>query len=412
MFDELNLEVWDNLLLAFEYIYEFAPIWLPIFFISLAFKAWLNYKRAAYWQEESSVLLEIKLPREIHKSPAAMEVVLNSLHQTGKEGTWWDRIRKGQTRARFSLEIVSLEGKIRFFIWTQPTHRNAIETHIYSQYPEVEIYEVKEDYAKSFVYNPETISMWVAEFALTGPDPLPIKTYIDYGLDKDPKEEYKIDPMTPLLEFLGSITSGQNVWIQILIRAHKKRRILDVFKEKEDSWKNEAENEVKKILDKLKEEGGGTFPRVMTDEEKNKMTALQRSVSKYPFDCGIRAIYITEKDKFVPSNIGGTLGAVKQFGSPGSNGFKPKGWMIDFDYPWQEWFNSKDKLKAKALEEYKLRRYFYSPYLGKKYHSAKPFVLNTEELATIFHFPGEVAATPTLEKIPSLKSQAPSNLPI
>jgi hypothetical protein len=39
-------------------------------------------------------------------------------------------------------------------------------------------------------------------------------------------------------------------------------------------------------------------------------------------------------------------------------------------------------------------------------------ILNTEELATIFHFPGQVAGTPTLERVPSKKAEAPSNLPI
>ena len=40
------------------------------------------------------------------------------------------------------------------------------------------------------------------------------------------------------------------------------------------------------------------------------------------------------------------------------------------------------------------------------------FILNLEELATLYHFPGEVAATPTLPRIDSTKSSSPSNLPI
>jgi hypothetical protein len=93
--------------------------------------------------------------------------------------------------------------------------------------------------------------------------------------------------------------------------------------------------------------------------------------------------------------------------------------LFYFDYPWDEWWsypwewwNKKEKIKPKVLEEYKLRRYFYSPWKNKKFHSTKPFVLNAEELATIYHFPGSVAGTPTFERVPSLKSKAPSNLPI
>lgn len=410
--DFIPPEIWSGLKLAFKYIYLAMPIWLPAAFLVAAFNAWIRYKRVKFWQKEGSVLLEIKLPREITKSPLAMEVVLGALHQPGGEGTWVDRIWKGQTRSWFSLEIVSIGGNIKFFIWTKPKHRNVLESQIYSQYPGVEIYEA-EDYTKNFYYNPDSNNIWAGEFALTQPDPFPIKTYIDYGLDKDPKEEFKIDPMTAMIEFLGSITNGQNVWIQILIRAHKKRRVLDVFGEKEDSWKDEAKEAKDKILKDLKvakEEGG--FPRIPSKGEADKIAALERSVSKLPFDCGIRAVYIADKDKFNPANIGGILGSVKQYGSQDLNGFKPKGWFTDFDYPWDEWWDRKEKIKPKVLEEYKLRRYFYSPWKGKKFHGSKPFVLNAEELATIYHFPGSVASTPTFERVPSLKSKAPANLPI
>ena len=40
------------------------------------------------------------------------------------------------------------------------------------------------------------------------------------------------------------------------------------------------------------------------------------------------------------------------------------------------------------------------------------FILNIEELATLYHFPGEVAATPSLPRIDSVKGSSPSNLPI
>jgi len=403
-------EIWNGLLLAFKYAYLAMPVWLPAAFLVALFNAWLYYQQSKFWQKEGSVLLEIKLPREIMKSPLAMEVVLGAFSQGGGEGTWIDRIWKGQTRSWFSLEMASIGGNIRFFIWTKPKHRNVIEAQIYSQYPGIEIYEA-EDYTKPFYYNPERNNIWACEFGLTKPDPYPIKTYIDYGLDKDPKEEFKIDPMTPMIEFLGSITAGHNVWIQILIRAHKKRRLFDVFGEKEDAWKDEAKKEIDNIIEKFRPKEKDKPGRPGTKGETEIITALERSVSKTPFDCGIRAVYIADKDKFNPANAGGIAGSLKQYGSLDLNGFKPTGWFTIFDYPWQEWGNAKEKLKPRVLEEYKLRRFFYSPWKGRKFYG-KPFVLNAEELATIYHFPGSVASTPTFEKIPSLKSKAPSNLPI
>jgi hypothetical protein len=40
------------------------------------------------------------------------------------------------------------------------------------------------------------------------------------------------------------------------------------------------------------------------------------------------------------------------------------------------------------------------------------FVLNLEELATVWHLPGATVGTPTLPRIDSTKGVAPVNLPI
>ena len=58
------------------------------------------------------------------------------------------------------------------------------------------------------------------------------------------------------------------------------------------------------------------------------------------------------------------------------------------------------------FDAYKQRSWFYLP------HKVKPFVLTTEELATIYHFPGGVAQTPTFGRIPSRKGEAPVDLPV
>jgi len=87
-----------------------------------------------------------------------------------------------------------------------------IESSIYAQYPEVEIYET-EDYVHDVPMNagqPDSDwDLWGATLELTKADPYPIKTYIDYGLDKDPKEEFKNDPLATLIELLGSLKQGE-----------------------------------------------------------------------------------------------------------------------------------------------------------------------------------------------------------
>jgi hypothetical protein len=40
------------------------------------------------------------------------------------------------------------------------------------------------------------------------------------------------------------------------------------------------------------------------------------------------------------------------------------------------------------------------------------YVLNVEELATIWHFPGQILKVPTLERIESKEASPPTNLPV
>ncbi|KKP87287.1 MAG: hypothetical protein UR90_C0010G0001, partial [Parcubacteria group bacterium GW2011_GWC1_35_8] len=40
------------------------------------------------------------------------------------------------------------------------------------------------------------------------------------------------------------------------------------------------------------------------------------------------------------------------------------------------------------------------------------FVLNVEEIATMWHFPGQILKVPTLERIESKEASPPTNLPM
>lgn len=421
MLDFIPPPIWDSLVKAFGYVYLLMPVWLPVLFLTLLFNAWVYYIRSAYWQSMGTVLLEIKLPKEIYKSPAAMEVVLSAMHQTADESNWYQKYWLGQTRSWFSLELISQGGHIRFFIWMRKKYKNSLEGHLYSQYPGVEVYEV-EDYTKDVYFDPNKHKLFGLQCELSKPDPFPIKTYVDYGLDKDPEEEFKVDPLTTSLEFLSTVTEGHNIWIQIIIRAHKKEKKkalpwakkLENFAwfEEVDSWKDEAKDEIKKILESMKaakEEGG--FPRIPTKGESETIAALERSVSKIGFDTTIRFIYFTDKDIYNGMYVGGIFGYLKQYASAELNGFKPAGWYSEFNNPIYDWWKSTKMFPYRLLDEYKLRRFFFSPYRGKWFYS-KPFVLNSEELATIYHFPGSIAAAPTLQRVPSKKSEAPANLPV
>ena len=52
-----------------------------------------------------------------------------------------------------------------------------------------------------------------------------------------------------------------------------------------------------------------------------------------------------------------------------------------------------------------------SPFIFPGYKHPHTFVLNTEEIATLWHFPGQILKVPTLERIESKEASPPTNLP-
>ena len=157
----------------------------------------------------------------------------------------------------------------------------------------------------------------------------------------------------------------------------------------------------------------------MTKGQTETIAAIERSRDKMSFDTMIRGFYLADKEAFSPAYISGFIGSMRQYNSANLNGFKMKFWTDTTDlykdfctiFPFLKKGRDRrqEKYKREMFNAYRLRSFFFPPY--QNYHQ-NAFVLNTEELATIYHFPGNVSATPTLAKITSKKSEPPANLPV
>ncbi|KKU86824.1 MAG: hypothetical protein UY17_C0038G0003 [Candidatus Beckwithbacteria bacterium GW2011_GWC2_47_9] len=402
---------------VFGYLFDYAYIWAPFVFGYLALKMWIIYAKTDFILKQGSVLLEIKLPKEAPRSPKAMEIFITALCGAATEidTYWWGKIRPW-----WSFEMVSLGGQVHFYIWAHRKWKNLVEAQLYASYPGIEVYEA-EDYLKTLYHDPMEKPFWALNFKMDKPDPYPIMTYVDYGLDRDQKEEYKVDPLVAVLEYLASMKSDDIGIIQILFQAHKKERFADgrlIFRK---DWKDAIKKEVEKIrkeaakaygevVKSISPEGKTPFPMVsLTKGQEEQITAMERSMAKFPFECIVRGIYYTTKESFNPVYINGLIGSMRQFSSNTMNGFKT-GWYTDFDYPWQDFHRLRRNLAERGmLRSLKMRSFFHAPY--RNFHS-KPYILTTEELATIFHFPSAIAApTPTIARVSAKKVEAPANLP-
>jgi len=405
-------DVWPK---AFDLVILFGVASLPFLFTPIAFRNWVAYVKAKWINGQKKVLLEIKLPQETFKSPAAMELALNIFHDPFGDPSRKNRYIEGKVPTWASLEIACVNGEIRFFIWAFESKKSLIQAHLYAQFPDIAIFEV-EDYAREVLYDPTKHDIFCGEFFKAKPNPYPIKTYVDYGLSKDPDEELKIDPMAPLIEGLGTLATTDRAYIQFGIKAHRKEKSFWLNKDMDDPFKDEQKTEMDKVIKEMMIDDKTPNALKMTAARKDLMDAISKYEDKYVFDVVIRAIYLAEKDKFNKGNSAVLTGAFKQFGSTTRlNSFKPE--LLAFKYWFQDIGGKKvAQWKKDVFECYVKRSFFHAPWTAKlhvfKYKKLKPSILNSEELATIYHFPGSVVKTPALKRIPSKRAQAPSNLPV
>lgn len=405
----------------FELLFFIAPAWVPVLLAKFAWERWVQMRRRAFNAKQNYVLLELRMPRDTRKSPLAMEGIFSNLHLGPGESSWYKLYWNGSVRPWWSFEIVSLGGRVHFYIWTREVYRRLIESSFYAQYPGVEIVEAV-DYSLLTEPGHAPWSGFACEYKHSKADPYPIKTYVDFGLDKQPmpKPEEQSDPLAQVLETMGAIGPNEQMWIQILIRESKGEKYAGKINAKGDkyTWKDEAKELIESIragavrkVKKVDKATGATyeedgFPNP-TKGEQEVINAIERNIAKLPFDVGMRGIYMAKEGNF-HGVMPGALGYIwKPFNSETLNSIKWTKWHVSFnDYPWEDPHGHHHAhAMHSALDYYRRRSFFHAPYIGDW------MVLSTEELATIFHVPSGGVTTPSLPRIQSSTASAPSNLP-
>lgn len=400
----VDCRLWAVILSDMQFLIDIALSLIYFFGFLLmcawAWRFWMLYINQRYLNKTNLeyIMLEIKLPREIFKSPYATEVAISSLLQTGGYGNWYQKYFLGNLPMYSSLEIASLEGIIHFYVRTQGKFRALVESNFYAQYPGIEIVEAS-DYTQLIRYDHRSkdVSSWGELYGLeekwtpknekTGEDImlkgkpykmqadfLPIKTYTEFGLDKDPKEEFKIDPITPLLEMMGGLGKGEYLWYQIIVQdeslyngtsklpkfyvnevTHTHLSLSDMaiqFKKQIRMGRPIKEGTVVKDdygYKRTRKEGEAEVDMVyqntviptkkemeLTVEEKFQIEAANKKFAKPLALAIIRMIYVVDntKGKFNTQNIQNILSYPKPFASANKLGFRKN--TDPYDYPWQK----------------------------------------------------------------------------
>ena len=416
LYSVLSMEIPDIGIFTLGWLAGTAPIWIPVALFIGAWQAWVNYVRSLFLSTRHPVLLEVKIPREITKSPRAMQILFSNLYVNSGEVTALVRGWKGSVRPWFSFEIASFGGEIHFYVWCWKAYKNFIESTIYSQYPEVEIVEVQ-DYISTFKFDPKIHNCFAGDYIYFGDggrrgDEYPLKSYIDFELDKDPKEEFKVDPISTVFETYSSLKPTEIAWFQMNVRIAASDGVL--IKHKND-WGDRVKKEIEKI--RLESATFAADTHLTEDQERvarprptwrqnELIEAMERHLGQTPFEVGMRHIYIAKGAMDGP-NYTALRWIFKPFNAPGYfNIMRSKRWHNDFDYPWQDFNGYRWELHTRRMIDAMRRRsFFYTPW------RSPPITMSPEMMATLYRCPSSTTKAPGLQRISSKKAQAPHNLP-
>ncbi|MFH1451182.1 MAG: hypothetical protein ABIF89_01060 [bacterium] len=415
---------------------------LPFIFWPVLVAMWLWWRQGLWDEKQKHIVAEIKPPEEHLKPIRAMETVMTGLWQIYSPPNWFERWWKGEFQLKFSFEIVSIDGVPRFYVRFAEKYLPILETHVYGQYPGAEI-AVVDDYVKKVpqdIPNKEWY-MWGTDYRLTKgglanrrveEEAIPIRTYTDFETEHETEEEQKIDPLAGLLQGMTQLKEGEALWVQIVAcptlgnpsdgeRPWQKNgeKLRDRLAKREVSPKRKPLlNEIADLLfwgkpPAAKVEEKEVFPREMrlTPGERDTVEAIEKKISKQGFETTVRYIYLARKDAFNGSNIRIPMSYFTNFCNTDLNSIVPWGETITkIKQNWYDWFwFVKRRLYLKKRRLFRL----YAMRLSPKFPLAGgTFILNTEEIASLYHFPSRrVAPASTLMRVGSRKAEAPPNLP-
>jgi hypothetical protein cdiviTM7_01505 len=285
----------------------------------------------------------------------------------------------------FSFEIVAVDGFVKYYAVVPAVLTETVKQAILTSYPtaRLEETEVENIFSRDGMDDSGgTEDQYNAENFVAGGE-LVMKKEVEYPILTF--QEMKWDAQLALLNAFSKVRIGEGLGLQVMFRP------LD------SGWSKNAETKIKNIKSGKKGFGskGSNLPTrvlyLLTDlirapfevpdehkkdkDEQNPELSQRKQEeiqaidvkAKFPaFECLIRIVAHSKSKARSEGLVGGVVAAFSQFDSPNSNGFK-------YDL---------SKKVDQLVTDYIFR---FFPVSNKK------IVLNTQELATIFHLPSQAS---------------------
>lgn len=353
------------------------------------------------------ILLAIRVPKDLETGCLVAEQIFATVHGVSKQLGLLDRL-KGKSKNRISFEVAKVGRDIKFLVCFPEELRNLVEGQFYAQYPTAEITEVDDyvDGEDEYVFG-TTLEMTNSEF-------YPIKRFSQF---EDKKSKYAVDPLSAITSTLSKFsTDEEQAWVQIVISPL------------EDRWRKIYINCIRMLgngllfnIESLQKlfidiySSRNRFLRIVlfplyylfflyafrlgnakindadfklqisnTHDRETSLNAAMDKVGRLMYQSSIRIIYKSPvmNPELAELKLQEIVGSFKQFNLPQINGFKM----------------AKIESGKGILKQFKERRV------------NGELVLDTEELATIYHLPNITVNTPNIYWVKSKRLEPPREL--
>lgn len=345
-------------------------------------------------QLEEGILLEIRVPKANELLPLAAEQMFASLHGLLRVDP--------HDQEHTSFEIAADSSGIHFYVWCPKHLQEFVEGQIYAQYPSAELRPVEQDYMRADLSGLSTSG---GSLVLSKESFFPIKTFRDF----------EVDPLASVTGSMSEIKEGERVWLQIMVRP-----VPDTWQAAGHEYVRQIRTGIKKmslgitdIARGVVEELGSLIPHALEQfanpanlaakapkpggpppkqdlvrlsaGQELELKMIEDKLTRMGFSTEVRIFSAALDQENCDELLRGVGASFRQFSSASLNSFvqvAPKEGVTEF----------KDKLVHRAPPD-------------------SPYVLDTAELASIFHLPNISVQTPAIAWATYKKGEPPANLP-
>jgi hypothetical protein len=286
-----------------------------------------------------------------------------------------------------SLELVAEGGLISFYLAVPHKLYSFIEQQVHAHYPHATLEEVS-DYN---IFSPRGVTL--AKSLRFGRSwAFPIKTY----------KQFETDPLNAVTNSLAKIPIGDGAAVQIVVRSARKswrKRGVEIASRMQQGKRLEEAAGLGKVM-KAFGALGDFIPKSKSNKKDDKpkesyklspleeemVKGIEQKASKAGMDVNIRLVACGSSHEAAEAYLGNLVNAFAQFNI----------------YQYGNRFV--------AIHPYNIDKFLFN-FIHRAFVERRHLVLNSEELASIYHFPLPTTETPNINRLIARRAPAPVNMP-